>query len=245
MSRAWTSKLETNSVPSATTGVPQTSLDIRNRQGRQRVALAGGGTAARRTQSVSAGAAPGPACSARGPGPIRTEAPDSRTSTAPAPAAGAPWRRAAIFSVAASPSRAESCGAAVRPCCGPWPCRPVRGSPGDDNWGAGGWAGGGGPGGAGCAGTTGGWAAGWRRLRLRSIRSSAFGGNQSPASPEASSRENRCGASSAWIWAGVGRCSGAGRMQARTRSTSSTGRPERSGCSRSSWKTVSTGLAPR
>lgn len=188
-------------MPLATTGVPQTSLDIRNRQGRHRGA-GGAVGAARRTQSVPGAAAPvTAAASARGPGPIGTAAPASRIS----PAAGA--RRPMIFSVATE--------------AGPGGC----GGTGATRAGA-------------PEGTV-------RRVRLRSIRSSATVGSQSPASPAASSRENRCGASSAWICAGVGRFSAAGRMQARTRSASSTGSPDRSAWSRSSWKTVSTGLAPR
>ncbi len=55
---------------------------------------------------------------------------------------------------------------------------------------------------------------------------------------------NRCGASWAWRSAGVGRSSGFIRMQDSISPCSSSGSPSRSGPSRSSMKTVSTGLAP-
>ncbi len=83
-----------------------------------------------------------------------------------------------------------------------------------------------------------------RRPRLRSISSSATGGSQSRESSSPSPLEYRCGASSDWIWAGVSRRSGAGRMQALTSGARSGARPDRSGDSRSSMNTVSTGLAP-
>ena len=80
------------------------------------------------------------------------------------------------------------------------------------------------------AGTGVGGGGGVRRPRLASISASATGGSQSresssPPSPLA----YRCGASSAWICAGVGRRSGAGRMQALTSGASSSGSPDRSG----------------
>ncbi len=77
------------------------------------------------------------------------------------------------------------------------------------------------------------------------MRPTAFSGSQAEAVPLSSEPEpNRCGASWAWRSAGVGRAVASICMQASISGRSSSGRPVRSGPSRSSMKTVSTGLAP-
>lgn len=134
VSSACTSKEVTYSRSPTTTGVPHTSFDIRNRQGRQRPgpagalsgACAGAGTGAvgavtapftptgGRTQPV-AGPASAPAAEARtswarGPGPIGTCTPDSRTGP---PASDACAGRAAVGRPSAPPRQALSQSAAA------------------------------------------------------------------------------------------------------------------------------------
>ncbi len=84
-----------------------------------------------------------------------------------------------------------------------------------------------------------------RPPRRASIRLTARSGSQAEAVPLSSEPEpNRCGASWAWRSAGLGRAEASICMQASISGRSSSGSPSRSGPSRSSMKTVSTGLAP-
>lgn len=73
----------------------------------------------------------------------------------------------------------------------------------------------------------------------------ALSGSQAEAVPLSSlPGPKRCGASCAWRSAGVGLRVTSICMHDSIRGRSSSGRPSRSGPSRSSMKTVSTGLAP-
>lgn len=77
------------------------------------------------------------------------------------------------------------------------------------------------------------------------MRATAFSGSQAEAVPLSSDPEpNRCGASWDWRSAGLGLPVASICMQDSISGRSSSGRPVRSGPSRSSMKTVSTGLAP-
>lgn len=81
--------------------------------------------------------------------------------------------------------------------------------------------------------------------RRRSIIAVARSGSHADAVPLSSLPEaKRCGASWAWRSAGEGRCEASIFMHASMSGLSSSGSPSRSGPSRSSMKTVSTGLPP-
>ncbi|MGC0426812.1 hypothetical protein RKD32_003167 [Streptomyces sp. SAI-195] len=158
----------------------------------------------------------------RGPGPMGTAAPGSRTG----PPSGAPTGAGTAGPCAGGAGTTGSCAG------------------GGGTGGA--WAGPRAPDGPGprpppvAAGLTAG-----RPLRRRSIRPTARSGSHADAVPLSSEPEpKRCGASWDWRSAGLGRPVASICMQDSMSGRSSSGSPSRSGPSRSSMKTVSTGLAP-